>query len=101
MSNYWKIERQDYWSTAHQLKKSLKCLDGIPADDIEWQLRGSGLHIVKHYSTPKPFWVRLSLPFGLMLMLVLFILLPIKFMFTGTWKYKWQWLSNWFTALGF
>ena len=101
MSKFWKIERKDYWWTANELQKRLPELKGSFVSDIEENLRGSGLTFMEYKSVKKPFWVRLSLPFGLLLMLILLIFLPVKFMFTGTWNYKWQWLSNWFTALGF
>ncbi len=101
MSNFWEIKKRDYYWTAIELKKYLPQLKGVPADDIVDNLRGSGLGVVSQESKPKPFWVRLSLPFGLILLLLLLVTLPIKFMFTGTWGYKLEWLSNWFKALGF
>ena len=101
MSNFWEIKKRNYYWAAIELKKHLPQLKGTSVDEITSHLRGSGLGIVSEYSKPKPFWVRLSLPFGLILMLLLLITLPIKFMLTGTWGYKWEWMSNWFRALGF
>ena len=101
MANFWRITKRDYYWTALELKKCIPELKNVDADDITDHLRGTGLGIVSTESVPKPFWVRLSLPFGLILLVFLLITSPIKFMLTGTWGYKVQWLSNWFTALRF
>jgi hypothetical protein len=101
MAYFWKIKVRDYYWTAIELKKSLPQLKGVPVDDIVDNLRGSRLGIVSEDSVPKPFWVRLTLPFGIVLILILLICLPIKFMITGTWRYKYVWVSNWLTSLGF
>ena len=101
MSNFWEIKKRNYYWTAFELKKHLPQLKGTSIDEITSHLGSSGLCILSEYSKPKPFWVRLSLPFGLIFMLLLLITLPIKFMLTGTWHYKWEWMSNWFRALGF
>lgn len=101
MSNFWKIEKKDYYWTAIELKKYLPQLKSSSVDDIVDDLRGSGLGVIKQSSVPKPFWIRLTLPFGILFFIVLIITLPIKFMITGTWGYKCQWLTNWFKALGF
>lgn len=101
MANFWEITKRDYFWTAIELKKHLPQLEGTSTDDIVDNLRGSGLGIVSQKSKPNPFWVRLSLPFGLVFILLLIITLPIKFMLTSTWQYKVYWMSNWFKALGF
>ena len=101
MSNFWEIKKRDYSWTAMELKNRLPQLMNVTTDEIVDSLRGSGLGIVSVQSVAKPFWVRLSLPFGLIVILLLIITLPIKFMATGTWNYNCQWLSNWFKALGF
>jgi hypothetical protein len=101
MSNFWEIKKRDYYWTAIELKKYLPQLDGVETDRIVDHLRGSGLGIVSQRSKPKPFYIRLTLPFGLIFILLLVITLPIKFMITGTWNYEKQWMSNWFKALGF
>lgn len=85
MSNFWEIKKQDYYWTAIQLRKHLPQLQGVSAEDIADSLRGSGLGIVVQKSKPIPFWVRLTLPFGLIFILLLLVTLPIKFMITGTW----------------
>lgn len=101
MSNFWKIKKKSYWDTAIVLQKRLPWLKNVSVTDIEDHLRGTQLGFVEEKSTPRPYWVRLSLPFALILMLILYVTLPIKFMITGTWNYKWNWLSNWFKAIGF
>ncbi len=101
MANFWRITKRDYYWTALELKKILPELKQSFSDDIADNLRGSGLGFVSEESVPKPFWIRISLPFGLILLVFLLITSPIKFMVTGTWGYKVQWLSNWFKALGF
>jgi len=101
MGNFWKIKKQDYWNTAYELKKCIPKLKNEDTNDLVDDLRGSNLSFVMIESVKKPFWVRLSLPFGIIVFLLLFITLPIKFMITGSWSYKWMWLQNWFSALGF
>jgi hypothetical protein len=101
MAKFWKIKKQDYWNTAYELKKWIPKLKNEDIDDLVDNLRGSNLSFVLTESVDKPFWIRLSLPFGLIVWLILFITLPIKFMVTGTWNYKWLWLQNWFSALDF
>lgn len=101
MAKFWEIKKKDYHWTAMELKKLLPELKNSDLDLITHRLRGSGLGIVRERSIPRPAWVRITLPFGIIVMLLLLITSPIKFMLTGTWGYQWQWLTNWFRSLGF
>ena len=52
--------------------------------------------------TPVKFWMRLTLPFAIILMIIMFIALPINFLFNGKWGYSLgdkNRLLNWFRAL--
>lgn len=101
MANFWQIKKKDYYSTAIELKKRLPWLKSVDIDEITDHLRGSGLGFVKEESVKTPYWMRLTLPFGLIFILLLLITSPIKYMVTGTWGYKVQWIANWLKALGF
>ena len=101
MANFWQIKKKDYWWTALELKQRIPELKFVSTEDIADHLRGSGIGVVQEKSIAKPYWLRWTLPFGLIFFAVLFFTMPIKFMLTGTWGYQWVWLSNWFKGLGF
>jgi hypothetical protein len=49
-----------------------------------------------------PIWIRLTLPFALMLMLLMLLIMPINFIITGNWGYSLgnkNRILNWFKAL--
>ena len=46
-----------------------------------------------------PLWLRLTLPFALIVMLLMLILLPLNFLFTGKWYYEYLPIYNWFKSL--
>lgn len=60
---------------------------------------------VEFYSeeeTPVKFWMRLTLPFAIILLLLMLICLPIVFLITGKWSYpltEKNTILNWFRAL--
>jgi len=101
MAHFWEIKRRSSYQTALELKKILPELKNTNSLDIEDNLRSSGIYLVQIDTKLTPWWIRLTLPFGLIFLIFLFITLPIKFMFTGTWMYNWIWLNNWFSALKF
>jgi len=52
--------------------------------------------------TKVPFWMRLTLPFALLLMITMLLATPINFIFTGEWGYSLgdkNIILNWFRAL--
>jgi hypothetical protein len=100
-SKFWRLTKQDYFMTAIELKKRIPELKNVDADRIIDNLRGTNLYFYKHESVPTPFWIRFTLPLGLITMLILFIFMPVNYIIVGKWGYKWQWLTNWLRALGF
>lgn len=55
----------------------------------------------ENYETVKP-WIRITLPFAIILMAVMIITSPIKFIITGIWHYnfsKKNYIYNWFKQL--
>ncbi len=52
--------------------------------------------------TKVPFWMRLTLPFALLLTIIMLLATPINFIFTGEWGYSLgdkNIILNWFRAL--
>jgi len=52
-----------------------------------------------------PWWIRLTLPFALILFVLLTLSMPIKFILTGEWRYSMKSkfmlrVVNWFRSLG-
>ncbi len=101
MPSFWKIEKLNQYSGAVILKNNFKELKHLDTYDISDILQDKGLYIMQERIVTKPWWIRLTLPFGLILFLILLVVLPFKFMITGNWKYKLKWVQNWFNALGF
>lgn len=61
-----------------------------------------GLDFYTEVKTPVKSWIRLTLPFGLLLMGLMFIGLPFVFMITGKWTYpltEKNRILNWFRSL--
>jgi hypothetical protein len=101
MANFWEVEKADEFTVAAKLEKVIPELKNVSRFELVDHLRGSGLIFLTKESKPKSFWIRMSLPFGLVVALFLLITLPIKFMVTGRWHYNYLPLQNWFRALGF
>lgn len=101
MSIFWRLTKQDYYFTAIELKKIIPELKHCDTGHITSHLRGSNMEFYYLEQIKTPFWIRLTLPFGLLTMLILLIISPINYIISGHWGYKVQWLSNYFRSLGF
>ncbi len=101
MASFWKIETPDYFDIACKLQECIPQLKKCNPNDLVDDLRGSRLSFIRKVQKPTPVWIRLTLPFGIILIFLAFLSLPFKFMLTGSWTYKSIKLSNYFTALGF
>lgn len=61
-----------------------------------------GIEFYTEEETEVKWWIRLTLPFALILFILMFIGLPFVFMFTGKWSYGNRYKSrilNWFRQL--
>lgn len=61
-----------------------------------------GVDLYSDKAKPVPKYIRLTLPFALILILIMFIGLPINFMITGNWGYDFNEknrIYNWFKSL--
>lgn len=73
-------------------------------DNEELCSRFQKLNMEFYYEKKEPviLWIRLTLPFALILIVLMFLCLPINFMFTGHWGYKLgknNYVFNWFKSL--
>lgn len=61
-----------------------------------------GIDYYTQKSTAVSPWIRLTLPFAILLMLVMILMIPVVFLFTGNWGYdipKNPRIYNWFKSL--
>lgn len=101
MAIFWRLQKQDYFFVAIELKKRIPELGQCNAEYLADKLRGSNIKFYKTEKKETPLLIRLTLPFAIILFLALFLLLPIKYVITGRWGYKVEWIQNWLRALGF
>jgi hypothetical protein len=101
MATFWRLQKQDYFFAAIELKKRIPELEQCDAEYLTSKLRGSNIQFYKTEKRETPLLIRLTLPFAIILFSVLFLLLPIKYVITGRWGYKVEWLQNWLRSLGF
>ena len=77
-------------------------LNGLTAQAVNDRLRKMGVSFYTVENTPVTLWVRLTLPFAVIVWLLAYASLPILFMFTGQWGYsnkRGGWLLNWMREL--
>ncbi len=61
-----------------------------------------GIDFYTEEKTSVSFWIRLTLPFALIVMIFMFLFLPINFIITGKWGYgysKNNFVYNWLKSL--
>ena len=87
--------------TAMDLSKSIPELKNVSAEHISDHLRGTDLEFYYSERVETPFYIRLTMPFCLIVMIIFLILSPLNYIVTGKWGYRWVWLSNWVTSVGF
>lgn len=77
-------------------------LRNVSTEDLCDRWIDLGIDYYTQKSTPVNPWIRLTLPFALVLMILMFFALPIVFLFTGEWGYSHSENSrifNWFKSL--
>lgn len=101
---YRKLKRTWSHSYAHlpQLKKVFPELSKLNNEPIAKFFIDLKMDFYYEEETPVKAWVRITLPFAIILMLLMLLLSPIVFMFTGKWGYsmgKKNRILNWFKSL--
>jgi hypothetical protein len=100
-----KVEKIDRYFIETKFKKEFQELKDIDSDVLEERLKNIGIY---NYEEIDKFetnlFIRLSLPFALIVWILLFIFLPVNYILTGKWGYNFknkEFLVNWFRKLGF
>ena len=87
----------------YDLKKPFPELKVYRNEEITQKFRELGWRFYTQSKPPVPKWIRITLPFALILMLLMVIFSPIKFMITGRWNYSLEESNiktyNWLKAL--
>lgn len=100
MGIFRKRRKIDYWFAAYELQKVIPELKKVDSEYITDYLRGSNMEFYKIDKKKVPTYLRLTLPFAIIVTILALISIPFKFMITGTWGYKIDgWLYNWLKAL--
>lgn len=85
-----------------KLKKVFPELSKIDSEEMADRFIELGLDFYTEEKTPVPLWLRLTMPFALLIMILMFIAIPINFLIIGQWGYSLSEknrLLNWFRSL--
>ena len=74
-------------------------LNKVSMEDMCIRWKSLGINFYTEEKVEVGGWVRLTLPFALVMWVLLFITLPLNFIITGKWGYG-DYLYNWFKSLG-
>ncbi len=76
-------------------------LNKISYEEMCKRWKSLGINFYTEEKTEVKGWIRLTLPFALILFVLMIIGLPLAFMFTGKWSYgnRDSRILNWFRAL--
>ena len=77
-------------------------LRNVSTEDLCDRWINLGLDYYTQKPEPVQPWIRLTLPFAIILMILMFIMIPVVFLFTGNWGYnisKNPRIYNWFKSL--
>ena len=102
---YRKLKRtwsQGYANHIPNFQKVFPELSQINSEELADRFIELGLEFYSEEKKPVPVWMRLTLPFALLLMIIMIIGTPIAFIFTGEWGYALgneNRILNWFRAL--
>ena len=102
---YRKLKRtwtHGYANHIPNFKKVFPELSKIDSEEMCDRFIDLNMEFYYEEKTPVNFWVRLTLPFGVITILLMFVGLPINFLITGHWGYslsKKNILLNWLRSL--
>lgn len=91
------------YSYIPKFRETFPELNKLSYDELCERWRSLGIDLYTEEKTDAPRWIRLTLPFALILLVLMFISLPVVFMITGKWSYgtgEKSRILNWFRALG-
>jgi len=78
-------------------------LNKVSSEDMCDRWCDLGIDFYTEKQAKVPFWVRLTLPFAILLYILMLILMPIRFIIKGTWGYDLgkheNRIYNWFKSL--
>ena len=85
----------------YKFKEQFPEIKDVSWEEAHYRFREIGLDFYTEKETPVKWWVRLTLPFVIIVWLLMFIGLPIHFMITGKWTYEGNgyignFIYNWF-----
>lgn len=101
MAIYWRLKKINHGAVAYALQDRIPQLKGTDSEMIADNLRGCKLEFYSKEKLETSIWIRLTLPFALILLALAIIFSPINYIFCGRWGYKAIWFGNWIRALGF
>jgi len=88
---YRKLKRtwtQGYANYMHSFSEAFPELSRVDKEELADRFRKLGLEFYTEERVPVSFWIRLTLPFGLLAISLMFMGLPINFIITGNWGYS-------------
>lgn len=102
---YRKLKRT--WSNGYMnyipnFDKTFPELSHLGSEEMCDRLRSLGLNFYTEKLTPVKWWIRLTLPFALIVMLLMILFLPFNFLITGKWGYSLgekNYILNWLRSL--
>lgn len=103
---YRKLKRtwsNGYANSIPNFKKVFPELSKIDSEELCDRFIELDMDFYCEEKTPVSFWMRLTLPFAIVLFLLMLIITPITFLITGKWSYSLgekNRILNWFRALG-
>ncbi len=100
---YRKIERisRFYWFMP-KLKNKFPELDCLSEEEFIQRFKELNITFYSEKIVPVKPWIRVTLPFALLLMIIMILFTPILFMLTGKWSYELKEtnpIRNWLTQL--
>ena len=101
MDKYKHIVSRDNRSVATDMIEEIDFLKDISVDTLEKFFNDNNLAIVEESRKKVPFYIRLTLPFAMLVYVILVVTSPFWFIITGNWWYKSFFITNWFSALHF
>jgi len=90
------------YSYIPKFRETFPELNNVEYEELcrRWESLGIDFYTEEKIKVKK--WLRLTLPFALILFIIMFIFLPVAFIFTGKWSYgngEKSLILNWFRAL--
>ncbi len=88
-------------SLRYKFQEQFPEIKDVPTEEFHRRFEKLGVYFYTKKETPVKWWVRLTLPFVIIVWLLMFFGLPIHFMITGKWTYEGNgyignFIYNWF-----